>query len=647
MNADGRRCRKSILIFFLSASICVHLRIPSSASAAEFQGKHFAGAGDVAYVEMLDTARRMFEPDPQYQNLTMLYEPRWNGLVEGPTWDAWWIQNSYGTTYAWLPFAVEPWATFIANSHALWFDKQGDGTRADKNGYVAPDGCLVDAANPDVHYYRQGDGRHAEHDWGMEFTAAGVVMQAELLLISRDAQQIDKYIPHLERAANFIETRRDPKTGLYLGGVACNLLAPSFGGYLKPDGTRGMAFHAGLQVTYIAALDRLIELEKLAGRNEAAGGYERRRQLATESLHKLVTDEGYFVNSIDPDGTRHGVFGAAEHGYFETSVNHDAIAFRVADNERSKKIYAKIASIPQLRPHGFVIPNFPGYDDMYELPQGLWEFGRWVNGGHWSTCEARMILAYCRLGKFDDVARSWQQLMKFARTFRMDNPLVDFGDNVYQPNQPINVTYDAFGAPAAMIRGLFEYLYKSDRLILIPHVPPKVTRLEQRDPIRFGTKRIYLATTGSGHVTKVTVNDNVWTDFTATEITLPHDAITDETRVDVTLGYDAQPLAVLPRQQATTAESADHSDIRVKHLRAFQAALNELRLDAPYESAHANLAERAIVLKPAIPETVPQASRDAALQSCADAANKLYDGFVAQVKKRDDLAKVWAAVTGK
>jgi len=34
----------------------------------------------------------------------MLYTPKWNGFVEGPTWDAWWIQNSYGTTYCALPF---------------------------------------------------------------------------------------------------------------------------------------------------------------------------------------------------------------------------------------------------------------------------------------------------------------------------------------------------------------------------------------------------------------------------------------------------------------------------------------------------------------------------------------------------------------
>ena len=39
----------------------------------------------------------------------------------------------------------------------------------------------------------------------------------------------------------------------------------------------------------------------------------------------------------------------------------------------------------------------------------------------------------------------------------MDNPLVKFGSEVYQPNQPINLCYDSLGPPAALIRGLFEH----------------------------------------------------------------------------------------------------------------------------------------------------------------------------------------------
>ena len=97
----------------------------------------------------------------------------------------------------------------------------------------------------------------------------------------------------------------------------------------------------------------------------------------------------------------------------------------------------------------------------------------------------------------------------------MDNPLVDFGSDVYQPNEPINCVYDTWGVPAAMIRGLFEYLYQADGLTILPHIPPGITRLEQRFPIRFGQKRLYLATGGSGPVTGVTVNGQPWKEFDA------------------------------------------------------------------------------------------------------------------------------------
>ncbi len=613
--------KRESLIFFISVCLCAF----ANAAQERFDGKHFAGTGDVDYIKLLEISRRMFEPDAEFQSMPMLYEPTWNGLVEGPTWDAWWIQNSYGTTYSWLPFALEPYATFIANSNALWFDVQGDGKRADSNHYVAPDGCLVDAASKKAHYYRQGDGRHDIHDWFMEATAAGVVMQCEMLLISRDEKAIEKYIPQIERAANFIETRRDPATGLYQGGVACNLLAPSFGGYLKPDGTRGFAFHAGLQVTYIAGLDRLIELEELAGRSNAAIGYGKRRDLAKQSLSKLVTDEGYFLNSIDPDGTKHGLYGAPKHGYFESSVNHDAICFRVADDAQAKKIYAKIAAIPQLRPHAFIIPNYPSYDDMYTKPEGLWGYGTWVNGGDWSTCEARMIMGYYRLGHFDDAAASMRQLLKFANQFRLDNPLVDFGNAPYQPNQPINITYDAFGVPAAMVRGLFEYLYKSDRLILVPHVPPKVTALVQRDPIRFGGKKLYLSTAGSGHVSAVKINGEVWTDFTPEQITLPFDRTPDEAKIEITLGYDAKRFAAAAIAKEDQPELPAEWQKKVERLLAFEKTAPD-----GYTKSHARLAREFIEVLPLrkpIVETLPPASKAAAEKLYVDTANKLFDGF--------------------
>lgn len=576
------------LRFFAWAALCGGLVFAASPNG--FEGRHFRGSGDTEYLQLLDISRRMFEPDAEFLNVPMLYTPKWNGLVEGPTWGAWWIQNSYGTTYSALPFLQEPFVTFIKNSHDLWFDQMGDGKREGcpgqkRHSWVAPDGQLCDAAMPDCIIYKQGDGRTAIHDWGLEFTAAGVVLQAEALLIGRDKGQIAHYLPLLERAANFLDTRRDPKNNLFLAGPAANLLAPSYAGWRRPDGAYDKAYLAGLSVTYIAALDRLIELEKLAGHTGKAEVYGGRRDLARKGLSGITTPEGYFIKSLDPDGTRHGVYGAAKHGYFEASPNHDAICFRVVDRAQAEKIYAKIAAIPDLRPHGFILPNHPSLDDMYEEPKGLWRFGHWVNGGHWSTCEARMILAYYRLGKYEDARRSMRQLMKFARAFRMDNPLVDFGNDVYQPKLPYNITYDAFGPPAALIRGLFEYLYGATGLKLVPHVPAGITEVTQLDPIRFGSRKIYISAAGQGPVRAVLVNGRPWKRFDAESVFLPDSTATPElARVSIALG-DAKPkdFAI---QAAPRSRSAGEAGARWA---ALAEKLERAGFGGSYEAAHAQL----------------------------------------------------------
>jgi hypothetical protein len=648
------------------------MAVDTSRAAERFSGKHFSGSGDTEYLELLDISRRMFDPDPEFQNMSMLYMPAWNGLVEGPTWDAWWIQNSYGTTYCALPFYVEPTTTFLQNSQDLWFDQMGDGTttrpfqmgNGPKFEWVPPDGCLCDAARPGWFVAKQGDGRVAIHDWCMEFTAAGVLMQAELLLISRDPEAIARYLPKLERSANFIESRRDPKNNLFLAGAAGNLLAPSHAGWKKPDGTYDKSYLAGLSITYIAGLDRLIELERLTSHSDKARLYSERRDAARKGLPLLMTDDGCFIKSLDPDGTRHGVFGAAKHGYFEASPNHDAIAFGVVDKTQAEKIYTRMASIPGLRPHAFVIPNYPSLDDMYEEPKGLWEFGRWVNGGHWSTCEARMIMAYYRLGKYDDARKSMKQLMKFARAFRMDNPLVDFGDNVYQPNEPINLCYDTFGPAAALVRGLFEYLYTAQGLRLVPHIPPGITDLEQKFPIRFGKSKLFLSVSGSGPVTAAWIDGQPFKNFDAESVTIPYNSVQETSFVHVQLGGIGEP----PRQETGSLASAwpttapGDADLaalarRVSLFRTLHDHLQQQQVPAEYEIGHIRLAAESLVViqqRRKLQEArkispLPEKSRTAAEKLYLDTATKLCDGLEKTLASYDQspdetkqtIAKIW------
>lgn len=583
------------------------------ASGQSFYGKHYRGKGDAEYLRLLDIAARMMEPDPEYQNLSMLYWPRWNGMVEGPTWGMWWIQNSYGTTYAALPLAREPFVRFIQNANDLWFDQMGDGKRHGcpefpRLNWIAPDGVLCDAAKPGCIIYRQGDGKAAMHDWGVEFTAAGLVLQAEAVLISRDPGALAHYLPLLERVANFLDSRRDPKNNLFLAGPAGNLLAPSYAGWHKPDGTYGKAYLAGLSVTYIAGLDRLIELEKMARRPRKVALYSERRKLARRGLPLLMTPEAYFIKSMDPDGTRHGVYGASRYGYFETPPNHDAICFRVVTDKAAERIYMKMASIPGLRPHHLILPNYPGLDDMYEKPEGLWRFGNWVNGGHWSTCEARMMMGYYRLGKYEDARESMKQILKFARQFRMDNNLTDFGNAVYQPKEPINITYDAFAIPAALRRGLFEYLYHADSLTLMPHIPGGITELVQVDPVRFGTKRLYLAVFGNGPIREVTINGRKWKRLTAASIELPYDEIPEDAQILIATGNG--------RIRKVDFGIAPREDYRAAHKRLIAEA------EAAMEAR-----ERLV----AAGKTPPLASESekAATQAYADTVKRLKEGLAA------------------
>ncbi len=682
--------RLSYFVLILVLLETVLMLTPASVSALE--GRYYSGEGNEGYLQLLDTACRVFHPDPEYQNISMLYTPVWNGFVEGPTWGAWWIQNSYGPTYCSLPFFLEPYTTFIQNSQELWFALMGDGKRKGMKDWVAPDGCLCDAAAPDVIYYKQGDGRINIHDWGMEFTAAGMVMQAELLLISRDPDAIARYLPLLERSANFIETRRDPANNLFLAGPAGNLLAPSYAGWHKPDDTYDKAYLTGLSVTYIAALDRLIELEKMTGNSDKATLYADRRDLARQGLALMTTDEGYFIKSMDPDGTKHGVYGAEKHGYFESVCNHDAIAFRVADDPQSRKIYAKMASIPGLRPHGVIITNCPGLDDMYtEAKDWLWSFGTWVNGGHWTTCEARMILAYYRLGEYEDARRSMEHLLGFFRQFRTDNPLVDFGADPYQPKEPINCVYDTWGAPAALIRGLFEYLYRAESLTLVPHIPTGITRLEQRFPIRFGTKRLYLSTTGTGPVTAVWINNVPWNDFDAGSITLSYERLPESARIQIALGGAAlqeQPAmteespALFPGAEdplwnieAFTAEVTGKSaagcsggkepasltpPVPFSRIGRFYNALVREGFASSYETQHARLIceyltairERAKMKSEGRITLLPEASQCAADRSYLEAAVRLVDGLQktivgyegSQDARKKQVLAIWKAV---
>ncbi len=533
----------------------------SSEKQTVYDGSFCSGKGDANFLRLIDESYAFFYPTPTVPNLAMIYNPDWDTFTEGAGWGAWWVQNSYGFSYSAVPILEEPWFSTLQRSWDLFWTNQGDGIR--KSGFtsdgkptkhselVAPDGSLGDCAAPGKIIYKQGDGNLKVHDWFYEATAAGIVVQSEILLSGHDMQKALLYLPKMERACDCIERTRDPKNNLFLVGAACNLLAPSYAGVKLPDGTWGKAYLSGLSITYLAALDRMIELFKFTGNQEKLKEYQHRQQITRESLSQLITPDGYFVKYIEPDGTRHGVLGQDKYAYLEGVANADAVALRVADQKLSESIYHRIASFPDIRPFDFLLTNAPGLDDTYYSwgdangtgLKGIWKFGEWVNGGVWSTVEARAILMYYRLGRFEDIRRSAIRNMKWAKDFRMDAPWSQRGENTNNVwsdsgkfhENGVAVMVDNFAIPAATIRGIFDYEYRADRLIIRARVPRSVTEYTQKRPIRFGSKKIYLSCLNNGPKTEsVKINGKAVVVDPSGEISLVYENLPAEAHIEIT-----------------------------------------------------------------------------------------------------------------
>lgn len=532
---------------------------------ARYEGRYCSGEGDVDFLRLIDESFAFFNSGAVVPSLTGVYKPEWDALAEGSTWNGWWIQNSYGFAYAVTPYLREPWFTLMQRSHDLLWNRQGDGKTVGHPDYplVAPVGSLGDCASPDTIIYKQGDGDLNVHDWFYEAAAAGVVMQAEILLASRDRQALAHYLPKMEQACDFIETVRDPANNLFLVGPAANLLAPSYGGIRQPDGSFGKGYLAGVSVNYLAALDRMVELFRLVGDKARLGEYERRQKITRDSLPLLLAPDGrYFVKSVETGGVKHGVLGQAQFGYLDGTVNADAVALRVVDDRTAEKIYGTIAGFPEIRPFDFLLVNAPGLDDTYWNwggTTGLWkfhQFGDWVNGGVWATVEGRAILMYYRLGKFEDIRRSAVRAMKWAKDYRLDSPWSQRGENTanswydegnWLHGNGITVTVDNYAIPAATIRGLFDYEYRHDRLILRPRVPGGIASYIQKEPVRFGTKKIRLSCRNGGpHVASVTVNGRPLEVASSAEVVLAYEALPVEARVEIvtTGGWPEEPASV-------------------------------------------------------------------------------------------------------
>lgn len=524
---------------------------------SNFIGTYCEGKGYPAYLELIEKSFAMFHPQEKLPFFQMLFNPVHKTLKEGFMWGTgWWIQNSFGFSKNAAAFLSPYWLGILQNSYDLFWDRIGDGKRigADdgisegKNYYYslqAPDGALGDAVFPDVSIiYKQGDGKVQLHDWFYETTAAQLLIQSDIILREHSVEKALKYIPLMERSCAFIERARDPRNNLFLVGPACNLLSPSYGGgFNEETGEMEKGYLTGLSVTYAAALNKFKEVLLLAGDQKKHDKVAALEKITKDSLGLLLTDEHYLVKSMDQSGRKHGVYGAEKYGYFDGVTNIDALAWGVMPKDIETAIYDKLSNV-NIRPFDFLMNNFPTLDDTYydylgEEHSGFFKIGDWVNGGCWGTVEGRAMLAYSKLHKYSDIARSVGRSMEWAEDFRMDAPFSQSGENTFNPwsdrtdKSEVSVMVDNFAIPAGMLRGIFEFNYQHDSVEISVNLPEEIESYLQKMPFYFGDKKIYFSVCGSGSIRKVFCNGKLLPERFGDKFNLLYDELPPDAYIEI------------------------------------------------------------------------------------------------------------------
>ncbi|MBO5792976.1 MAG: hypothetical protein J6S54_10980, partial [Lentisphaeria bacterium] len=238
-------------------------------------------------------------------------------FVEGGKWKGCWSQNYFGM-FCTTPLLTGKYLACHLGTLELFFAFQGDGIKADENGFVAPPGAVPEYVTlykpiPGPRYKNdESSGLAGEFDFWVEGNAVSVLSLCDVLLAARDEEKVRELLPKIEKCLDFILSRKDEKTGLLKVGVAGTLIERAYGATFRSKGVTDYGLPSGAVVNTIQALRLAAEVEEFSKNLHQAEIYRAQADEFVKALEQLIENGEYLVNYIDADGIRHGVTGAAK-----------------------------------------------------------------------------------------------------------------------------------------------------------------------------------------------------------------------------------------------------------------------------------------------------------------------------------------------
>lgn len=473
------------------------------------------------YEKIIDSCFKMLHPNGTLPYLQMLFDSGKNcfkSSFDKPGEIT--ISSSYGAFYGLIPFLDKEGRFFLQNTlDIFWSSLEESGKKRIPRGAVSD---KVRNYSPD--FSKKTDLERIA-DWNYEAASVLILLQSELLLFERNIDVCLKYKEKAEAVISFIEEKRE-KNNLLLAGPGSELLFPSFGGkHLSESGVCAPSFPASLNITYAAALSRFAEVAYLCQDAPLESKLKKLINQSKDALNILLTNEGFFLRSLDEDNVPHGKFGSDRHGYFDSVCNIDAVLHETVNMKLREKILTYMDGIKELRQNHLPAVNYPPLDDApYKsikdrqyLDSFVYEPGNYTDGGCPSSFEGRAVYAYMSMKRAKDAFDITDIYLKWAEDYRLDKTIAQWGRNTCNPfvqetpdysytGKDISITIDGFSPFACLIRSLFSYKVYSDGLLIKVNVPEEINMFVQPDNVLFGNSSLRIRYKGGKTKTALYIN---------------------------------------------------------------------------------------------------------------------------------------------
>ena len=227
----------------------------------------------------------------------------------------------------------------------------------------------------------------------------------------------------------------------------------------------------------------------------------------------------------------------------------------------------------------------------------------------------------------------------------------------------VAVMVDNFAIPAATVRGLFDYDYRADRLILRPRIPGSVEHYIQNEPIRFGEKKLYLSCKNGGpKIKSVSINGKSVSSNSFDEVALLFSELPAVAKIEITTegGWPVEqsvadyPLLpeFLSAEKTKIQDLEDLPESLIEPYQVLTAVRNQLANDFPasFEIAFLNEAIKAcndcrirLVLDPGKGyfRTITSERKAGIDKFFEQAALNMYEGFENVMAECEDSGNVW------